>query len=83
MMLESLNEYLENNEDEQVTIDAEYKNEIFEQFAEGYTEYIKEPDIKEALQKLNQLRILCAVREGEKGLYNLNTAIENYLRKKS
>lgn len=77
-----INEYLENNPDEQVATDTEYKNEIFEQFAEGYTEYIKEPDIKKALQKLNQLRILCAVREGEQGLYNLNTAIENYLRKK-
>ncbi len=77
-----LNEYLGNIEDEQITIDTEYKNEIFEQFAEGYTEYIKEPDIKKALQKLNKLRVLCAVREGEQGLYNLNTAIENYLRKK-
>lgn len=77
-----LSEYVENNKDEQVTIDTEYKNEIFEQFAEGYTEYIKEPDIKKALQKLNKLRVLCAIREGEQGLYNLNTAIENYLRKK-
>ncbi|MCW3109774.1 MAG: exodeoxyribonuclease alpha subunit, partial [Segetibacter sp.] len=55
---------------------------LFEQFVEGYAEYIKEPDIKKALQKLNQLRVLCAVREGEQGLYSLNTAIENYLRKK-
>jgi len=77
-----LNDYLENNTDEQVTIDTEYKNEIFEQFAEGYTAYIKEPDIKKALQKLNQLRVLCAVREGEQGLYNLNTIIENHLKKK-
>ena len=77
-----LNEYLENNGDEQVTIDTVYKNEVFEQFAQGYADYIKEPDIKKALQKLNQLRVLCAVREGEHGLYALNTAIENYLRKK-
>jgi exodeoxyribonuclease V alpha subunit len=77
-----LNEYLESDADKQVTIDTEYKNAIFEQFAEGYTEYIKEPDIKKALQKLNKLRVLCAIREGEQGLYNLNTAIENYLRKK-
>lgn len=77
-----LKRYLENNTDEQVIIDPAYSNEIFEQFVDGYAEYIKEPDIKKALQKLNQLRVLCAVRDGEHGLYSLNTAIENYLRKK-
>ncbi|MDB5248791.1 MAG: exodeoxyribonuclease alpha subunit [Segetibacter sp.] len=78
----ALQEYLQNNSDEQVTIDTGYSQELFEQFADGYADYIKEPDIKMALQKLNQLRVLGAVREGEQGLYSLNTAIENYLRKK-
>jgi exodeoxyribonuclease V alpha subunit len=78
----ALQEYLENNQDVQVTIDTKYENGLFEEFAEGYAHYIKEPDIKKALQKLNQLRVLCAVREGEQGLYSLNTAIENYLRRK-
>ncbi len=78
----ALHEYLQDNADDQVTIDTEYSNELFEQFAEGYTDYIKEPDIKKALQRLNQLRVLCAVREGGQGLYSLNTAIENYLRRK-
>ncbi|MCW3110940.1 MAG: exodeoxyribonuclease alpha subunit, partial [Segetibacter sp.] len=67
--VEALRGYLENTPDEQVTIDTKYDNELFEQFVEGYAEYIKEPDIKKALQKLNQLRVLCAVREGEQGLY--------------
>lgn len=80
--VQALHEYVENNSDEQVLIDTKYDNEIFEQFVEGYVDYIKEPDIKIALQKLNQLRVLCAVREGEQGLYKLNAAIENFLRKK-
>ncbi|GEO10949.1 exodeoxyribonuclease V subunit alpha [Segetibacter aerophilus] len=80
--LEGLKEYIENDQDEQVTIDTQYAPELFEKFVEGYAEYIREPDIKKALQKLGQLRVLCAVREGEQGLYSLNTAIENYLRKK-
>ncbi len=80
--VQGLHEYLENSEDEQVTIDTTYNVDLFEQFIEGYSDYIKEPDIKKALQKLNRLRVLCAVREGEQGLYSLNTAIENYLRKK-
>lgn len=80
--IEVLHEYLRNNTDEQVIIDTKYDPEIFEQFVEGYSDYIKEPGIQKALQKLNQLRVLCAVREGEHGLYSLNTAIENHLRKK-
>jgi exodeoxyribonuclease V alpha subunit len=80
--VEALHEYLENNQDEQVTIDTTYNVELFEQFIEGYADYIKEPDIKIALQKINRLRVLCAVREGEHGVYSVNTAIENHLRSK-
>jgi exodeoxyribonuclease V alpha subunit len=35
------------------------------------------------LDKFNQLRVLCAVREGAQGLYSLNKAIETYLSKKN
>ena len=80
--VEALHEYLENNQDEQVIIDTTYNVELFEQFIEGYADYIKEPDIKIALQKINRLRVLCAVREGEHGVYSVNTAIENHLRSK-
>lgn len=78
----ALTEYIQKKSAEQVIIDTAYDNEVFEQFIAEYAEYIGEPDIKTALQKLNELRVLCAVREGEQGLYALNTAIENYLRKK-
>lgn len=77
--LQTLHAYFNKNSDEQVVIDTEYNPVIFEQFVKGYTDYIREPDIKKALQKLNQLRVLCAVREGEQGLYSVNRAIENYL----
>lgn len=80
--VQTLQVYLENKGDDQVTLDTNYDSNIFEQFAAGYADYIKEADIKTALQKINKLRILCAVREGEQGLYSLNLAIENYLRKK-
>ena len=80
--VKSLQTYIDENTDPQVTIDTKYSGKVFEQFTEGYTDYIQEPDIKAGLQKLNRLRVLCAVREGEHGLYTLNTAIENYLRKK-
>ena len=55
----------------------------FEAFIDGYADYIKEADIAKALDKFNQLRVLCAVREGAQGLYSLNKAIESYLGKKN
>lgn len=67
------------NKDEEVTIDTTYSDEVFTTFIEGYEEYIQETDIKKAFEKLNQLRVLCAVREGPQGVYSVNTQIENYL----
>jgi len=65
--------------DEQVHIDMEYSPIIFKDFIKGYKAYIHEGDIRLALHKFNDLRVLCAVREGEFGLYHINTAIESIL----
>ena len=65
-----------------VTFDFEYKEELLSKFVEGYEAYIKETDIAEALKKLNQLRVLVAVRESNRGMYAINKFIELQLRKK-
>ncbi len=65
--------------DQQVQIDTIYSPEKFEQFIQGYIAYIREPDIKLALKKFQYLRILCAIREGEYGLYAINRKVEKYL----
>jgi exodeoxyribonuclease V alpha subunit len=65
-----------------VTFDFEYKEEILSKFVEGYEAYINEPDIAEALKKLNQLRVLVAVRESNRGMKAINKFIELHLRKK-
>ena len=65
-----------------VTFDFEYKEEILSKFVEGYEAYINEPDIAEALKKLNQLRVLVAVRESNRGMKAINKFIESHLRKK-
>ncbi len=65
-----------------VTFDFEYKEEILSKFVEGYEAYIKEIDIAEALIKLNELRVLVAVRESNRGMYAINKFIELQLRKK-
>lgn len=67
------------NTDEQVLTDTEYSEKIFNDFAANYAEYIQENDDKTALEKLNNQRILCAVREGDKGVYALNRKIEKFL----
>lgn len=65
-----------------VTFDFEYKEEILSKFVEGYEAYIQEIDIAEALKKLNELRVLVAVRESNRGMYSINKFIELQLRKK-
>lgn len=65
-----------------VQIDFDYSDEIFEEFIEGFRSYIEEKNIAEALKKLNQLKVLCAVREGESGLYALNEKIQKHLQQK-
>jgi exodeoxyribonuclease V alpha subunit len=70
------------NKDAQVVIDQQYDNNLFEAFIAGYEAFIKEKDIRSALKKINDLRVLCAIREGEDGVHNVNRMIEKYLHDK-
>jgi exodeoxyribonuclease V alpha subunit len=65
-----------------VTFDFNYNEEILSKFVEGYEAYINEADIALALKKLNELRVLVAVRESARGLKAINKFIEMHLRKK-
>lgn len=64
-----------------VIVDQTYNPSLLENFVEGYASFINETDIKLALKKLNELRVLVAVRQGPRGLYATNNAIEMQLRK--
>ncbi len=66
----------------EVRIDNQYTESIFDEFVMGYEAYIREPDIQLALAKMNELRVLVAVREGERGLYTINRKIELALKKR-
>jgi exodeoxyribonuclease V alpha subunit len=74
-----LQQFIDAGSNDQVLIDQRYDQHIFETFAEGYKEYIAEPDIRLALEKMNKLRILCAVWQGPQGVYSLNAMVEAYL----
>ena len=76
---EVIQSFLISGADLQVQVDMEYSQKLFEDFVKGYEEYIREKDIKTALLKLNGLKILCAIRDGEQGLYALNRKVEKYL----
>ena len=78
---ETIQHFFKNN-DEQVFIDDNYSEDIFQNFIRGYKNFIHEKDIKEALKKLNNLRVLCAVREGEHGVRSINLKIEKFLQQK-
>jgi exodeoxyribonuclease V alpha subunit len=71
------------NNDKQIEIDYSYSKEKFENYAYKYLDYINEPDVKESLKKINQIRFLCAVREGEQGIEMYNKKIEKYLKNKT
>jgi len=62
-------------------LDETYDDKLFQEFVMAYSAYIDEKDIAEALKKLNDLRVLCSVREGEQGIYAINRKIENALKK--
>jgi exodeoxyribonuclease V alpha subunit len=79
---EKLKTLIENAAGTNVKIDHKYTPELLESFVEGYGNYIKEADIKTAIKKLNELRVLVAVRQGPRGLYTTNKLIELHLRKK-
>jgi exodeoxyribonuclease V alpha subunit len=80
--VKGLTNLIENAAGSNVKVDHQYTPEIVESFVEGYANYIQEVDIKTALKKLNERRVLVAVRQGPRGLYATNKFIELHLRKK-
>ncbi len=63
----------------QVSISGEAPGKMLESFAQQYADYIKFPDIAEALELMNRAKILCAVKQGPLGVYKMNTFVEQYL----
>lgn len=78
---EVLTRFIQHNT-EDIRIDTEYSEAELLDFASQYQSYIEEPNIREALKKLNNFRVLCAVREGPQGLYHTNSQIEKHLQQK-
>jgi len=56
------------------------KNHLLPDFARHFAGYIQETDIRVALNLFNRYRILCAVREGDQGVYAITRQVEQFLR---
>jgi exodeoxyribonuclease V alpha subunit len=67
-------------EEESLVLDQDYDEKLFEQFVSKYKAYIEQPSIEEALINLNNCRVLCAVRQGDQGIYKINERIEGLLK---
>jgi exodeoxyribonuclease V alpha subunit len=65
-----------------VQIDTNGSSSLFEEFIVGYEAYIKERDTAKAIKNLNSLRVLCAIRESDVGVYAVNKKIETLLQQK-
>ena len=68
--------FIHHNEDQTIKIETTDNADTINKFCKGYEEFIQEEDTKKAIKKLNNLRVLVAVREGERGLYAINRKIE-------
>src|SRR5690606_33378488 len=76
---QELKELFKPGADSEILVDMNYSSDLFQDFVLGYRNFINESDIKSALDKFNELRVLCAVREGAYGLNKINASIESIL----
>jgi len=70
------------NTKDAVTIDTEYKTDLFVGQVELYEDYIREPDPLIALKLLNRLRVLCVTREHDHSVDEANERIAGILKQK-
>jgi exodeoxyribonuclease V alpha subunit len=62
-----------------VEMDENYSPAFFKRFADQFKAYTQESDPLVALGLFNRVRVLCAVKEGRCGVYDVNKRIERHL----
>jgi exodeoxyribonuclease V alpha subunit len=72
-----------NCQGEYVKVDETEQSQQMYDFMLRYQSYIEEEDIIQALQKINDIRFLCAVHEGRYGVKHYNRLIERFLKEKN
>ncbi len=77
-----LSDIKEYDGNEQVTIDTEFSQDLFEEYALIYSDYINEEDIAKALKKLNRVRFLCVTNTDDHSVSEYNKKIQYFLSRK-
>jgi len=66
-----------------VTVEMEVENPHFEKILLEFRDFIEEDDILQALEKLNKIKVLCAMRNGPRGINHVTEIIEKTLEKQN
>jgi exodeoxyribonuclease V alpha subunit len=69
------------NDDESLVFNPEYSTTVFNSIVKEYKQYILEEDTYLALQKINDIRVICAVKQSKEGVFHTNERIEKVLKK--
>jgi exodeoxyribonuclease V alpha subunit len=56
------------------------EKKVFDSFVKKYEDYIIEDNIVEAIKKFNKIRVLCAIKNSEQGVFLVNEQIERNLK---
>ena len=78
---EELTNILKNKSTDDLKLDTTYSHSFINDFILKYKAYIDEVTISEALKKMNNCRILCAIKASEQGVYALNEKVKDLLKK--
>ena len=70
------------NDKQTVKIDVDYNDSTLREFVKTFDSYVEEEDTKKALEILNNSKILCAVKQGKNGVYEVNKKIEQIFKGK-
>jgi exodeoxyribonuclease V alpha subunit len=68
------------NDEESFVFDSEYDTSTFNSIVKEYRHYILEEDTYAALHKINDVRVICAVKQSKEGVYHTNERIEKVLK---
>jgi exodeoxyribonuclease V alpha subunit len=66
--------------DDSLLFDSEFDLSLFNSIVLEYANYINEPDTYKALQTINDVRVICAIKQSKEGVYNTNERIEKVLK---
>ena len=78
---EQLKKIIANGSTEDLKIDTDYNQSFVNDFILKYKAYIDEDNISEALQKISNCRILCAVKSSDQGVSSVNEKVKDILKK--